>query len=51
MKKFKITYQLGNNIRIKFVEANDVVNARYKFYMETNCNDILNVEEVDEEIE
>lgn len=50
MKKFKIKYQLGNQILLTTVEAKDAISARYCFYMKhITAVDILEIEEVKDE--
>ena len=46
MKKFKIKYQEGSDICVTEIEAEDMEQARYLFYMNTQCEDILSIEEV-----
>lgn len=47
MKKFKIKFQLGMNICVSEIKAEDVVQARYLFAMSNNgAADIIDIEEV-----
>lgn len=46
MKKFKIKYQLGFNILVTEIEAENMEQARYLFYMNTQADDILSIKEV-----
>ena len=46
MKKFKIKYQLGSDILVTKIEAENMKQARYLFYMNTQADDILKIEEV-----
>lgn len=46
MKKYKIKYQKGSDILIENIQANDVKEAMYLFYMTNRNTDILDIEEV-----
>lgn len=46
MKKFKIKYQLGSDILVTEIEAEDIKQARYLFYMNRQADDILSIKEV-----
>lgn len=48
--KYKITYINNGDIRIKNIEAKDEREARYKFYMSTQSDDIKSIEEVKENV-
>lgn len=47
VKKFKIKYYLGGDIRVKYIEAEDSIDARLKFYLFNDCDDIISIEESD----
>lgn len=47
VKKFKIKYWIGGDIRVKTIEAEDSLDARLKFYLFNECDDIISVVEDD----
>ena len=50
MKKYKITYWNNGDIRIKTVEAENIKDAQYQFYMSTACDDIKEIKEVTDDV-
>lgn len=45
MKRFKIKYFSGNDIKVKFVLADSVEEALTKFYIYVNHTDIIDIVE------
>lgn len=46
MKKFKIKYWLGGDIKVIHVKAEDSIDARLKMYLFHEFDDIISIEEV-----
>lgn len=47
LKKYEIKYQQGDNILLTTIEALNMKEAMYKFYMEQIGVDILEIKEVE----
>ena len=45
MKRFRIKYVLGSDIKITTIEANDIVEAQRIFYMSYEYSDIIDIGE------
>lgn len=50
MKKYIITYWNNGDIRQKTVEAENIKEAQYQFYMSTACDDIKEIKEVTDDV-
>lgn len=48
LRKFKITYWLDGNKRVKEVLAASKYNAKMRFYLAEKADDIISIEEVTE---
>ena len=48
LKKFKITYWLDGNKRVKEILATSKYNAKMRFYLHYKADDIISIEEVTE---
>ena len=47
-RKFKITYWLNGDVRVKEIEAYSKYNAKVTFLLTNKCDDIISVQEVTE---
>lgn len=48
LRKFKVTYWLDGNIRVKEILASSKYNAKRRFYLHEKADDIISIQEVTE---
>lgn len=50
MKKYKIIYWLNGDLKVTKIEATSKYNAKMRFYLTEQADDIVRIEEVTEDV-